>query len=180
MSWNDERVEQLRKMWMDGLSASQIAGELGNGITRNAVIGKVHRLGLSGRVKTASSSPSRPLVQQPRAPRNPAPRRPATNGVQGNTALAFNFRPAPVQKPIEDVIVPMCEPVTIMELREGLCRWPLGDPTTPEFRYCGGKAEIGVTYCPYHSRMAYQPAQDRRRERDRERRAQQAQARLAG
>ena len=179
MSWNDERVEQLRKMWMDGLSASQIAGELGNGITRNAVIGKVHRLGLSGRVKAASSAPSRPRIQQPRVPRNPTPRRPAGNGVHGNNAIAFNVRPAIAQKPIEDVIVPMCEPITIMELRDGLCRWPLGDPTTPEFRYCGGKSEIGVTYCPYHSRMAYQPAQDRRRERDRERRAEQ-QARLAG
>ena len=179
MSWNDERVEQLRKMWMDGLSASQIAGELGNGITRNAVIGKVHRLGLSGRVKTMSSAPSRPRVQQPRAPRNPAPRRPS-NGVIGSNAIAFNFRPAPAPKPIEDVVVPMCEPVTIMELKEAMCRWPLGDPATPEFRYCGGKSDIGVTYCPYHSRMAYQPAQDRRRERDRERRAQQqAQARIA-
>ena len=181
MSWNDERVEQLRKMWMDGLSASQIAGELGHGITRNAVIGKVHRLGLSGRVKTPSSAQSRPRVQQPRAPRNAAPRRPAPGGGNlGNTALAYAYRPAPAPKPIEDVVVPMCEPVTIMELKEGMCRWPLGDPQTAEFRYCGGKAEIGVTYCPYHSRMAYQPAQDRRRERDRERRAQQAQARLAG
>lgn len=178
MSWNDERVEQLRKMWMDGLSASQIAGELGNGITRNAVIGKVHRLGLSGRVKAASSAPSRPRVQQPRTPRNNIPRRPAA-GVQGNTALAFNYRPAPAPKPVEDVVVPMCEPVTIMELKEAMCRWPLGDPSTPEFRYCGGKSEVGVTYCPYHSRMAYQPAQDRRRERDRERRAQLQQQRLA-
>lgn len=181
MSWNDERVELLRKMWMDGLSASQIAGELGNGITRNAVIGKVHRLGLSGRVKTMSNAPARPRTQQPRAPRaNPAPRRaPNGAGVVGNVALAYSFRAAPAPRPIEDVVAPICEPVTIMELREGMCRWPLGDPATPEFRYCGGKAEIGVTYCPYHSRMAYQPAQDRRRERDRERRAQQ-QARMAG
>ena len=180
MSWNDERVEQLRKMWMDGHSASQIAGELGHGITRNAVIGKVHRLGLSGRVKTQSSAPSRPRIQQPRAPRNPAPRRaPSVGGTNGNTALAYAFRAAPAPKPIEDVVVPMCEPVTIMELKEGMCRWPLGDPQTPEFRYCGGKGEIGVTYCPYHSRMAYQPAQDRRRERDRERRAQMQQARIA-
>ncbi len=172
MSWNDERVEQLRKMWMDGHSASQIAGELGNGITRNAVIGKVHRLGLSGRVKTASSAPSRPRVQQPRAPHPNVPRRPADGGVSGNNALAFNYRPAPAPKLVEDVVVPMCDPVTIMELKETMCRWPLGDPSTSEFRYCGGKSDVGVTYCPYHARMAYQPVQDRRRERDRERRAQ--------
>ncbi len=65
MSWTDERVEQLKKMWLDGLSASQIAGELANGITRNAVIGKVHRLGLSGRVKTPVPAPARP---RPKAP----------------------------------------------------------------------------------------------------------------
>ena len=171
MSWNDERVEQLRKMWMDGLSASQIAGELGNGITRNAVIGKVHRLGLSGRVKTASNAPARPRIQQPRAPRPSVPRRPQGGAVVGNTALAYSYRPAP--KPIDDVVVPMCEPVTIMELKEAMCRWPLGDPSTPEFRYCGGKSDIGVTYCTFHSRLAYQPAQDRRRDRDRERRVQE-------
>src|SRR5688572_2152409 len=63
MTWTDERVELLKKLWADGLSASQIAGELG-GITRNAVIGKVHRLGLSGRAKSASSSA--PRVRKPR------------------------------------------------------------------------------------------------------------------
>ncbi len=176
MSWNDERVESLRKMWMDGLSASQIAAELGNGITRNAVIGKVHRLGLSGRVKAPSSAPSRPRIQQPRPARNPAQRRPSGGGgIQGNTALAYSYRPqtAPAPKPVEDVVVPMCDPVTIMDLRETMCRWPLGDPSTSEFRYCGGKSDVGVSYCAYHSRMAYQPAQERRRERDRERRAQQ-------
>src|SRR4026209_1467277 len=64
MSWTDERVELLKKLWADGLSASQIAAELG-GITRNAVIGKVHRLGLSGRAKSPSSS-----VPRPRKPRS--------------------------------------------------------------------------------------------------------------
>ena len=59
MSWTDERVEHLKKMWLEGLSASQIAGELANGVTRNAVIGKVHRLGLSGRVKSPAPAPAR-------------------------------------------------------------------------------------------------------------------------
>ena len=84
--------------------------------------------------------------------------------VRGNTALAFAPRAyeAPVLKPIEEVLLPMSERVTIMELKESMCRWPLGDPATSEFRYCGGKSDAGATYCPYHSRMAYQPAQDRR------------------
>ena len=65
MSWTDERVELLRKLWQDGLSASQIAGELGNGITRNAVIGKVHRLGMSGRVKPPSAATALPRAPKP-------------------------------------------------------------------------------------------------------------------
>ena len=59
MSWTEDRVELLKKLWQDGLSASQIAGQLG-GVTRNAVIGKVHRLGLSGRAKSPSNSSPRP------------------------------------------------------------------------------------------------------------------------
>jgi len=173
MSWNDERVEQLRKLWLDGLSASQIAGELGNGITRNAVIGKVHRLGLSGRVKATGSSAPRQRSASVRAPRSPssAPRRRngmnGGGGVIGNTAIAYNQRAyiAPAHKPIEEVLIPMCERVTIMELKEAMCRWPLGDPQSPDFRYCGGKSDAGATYCLAHARMAYQPAQDRRRDR---------------
>src|SRR5690606_32515155 len=90
MSWTDERVELLKKLWSDGLSASQIAAELG-GITRNAVIGKVHRLGLSGRAKSPSSSTPRPRkarssghmirVQRPQ--------------VRGNTALAYDYEVEP-------------------------------------------------------------------------------------
>ena len=64
MTWTDERVETLKKLWTDGLSASQIAAELG-GITRNAVIGKVHRLGLSGRAKSPSSAAPRPRKAAP-------------------------------------------------------------------------------------------------------------------
>lgn len=175
MSWNDERVEQLKKMWLDGMSASQIAGELANGITRNAVIGKVHRLGLSGRVKAPVAAQPRPRPQA-RSHRNSTPRVSAPI-VRGNTALAFAPRvleALPVQKPIEEVLIPMSERVTIMELKEAMCRWPLGDPATSDFRYCGGKSTIGESYCTYHSRIAYQPAQDRRRERERERRMQRS------
>ena len=63
----------------------------------------------------------------------------------------------------EDVVVPRSEGVTIMELRESTCRWPLGDPATPEFRYCGGRAISGLPYCVHHSQLAYQPAAERKR-----------------
>ena len=181
MSWTDERVEQLRKLWLDGKSASQIAAELANGITRNAVIGKVHRLGLSGRVKGPSQAAPRPRPAKPQGQSHrPVAARPSMPMTRGSNALAYAPRVdyEPVLKPAEEVVIPMSERVTIMELREAMCRWPLGDPSTSEFRYCGSKSPVGDPYCTQHSRVAYQPAQDRRRERDRERKAQ-ALSRLA-
>jgi GcrA cell cycle regulator len=166
MSWTDERVELLRKLWSDGLSASQVAAELGAGITRNAVIGKIHRLGLAERAKTVVSS--RPRVAK--APRQPAQPRVTGHAVSGNVALAFapQVYSAPRARPEEEEIaIPMSERVTLMELRESMCRWPMGDPTTPEFRFCGGPSPIGEgPYCAYHARIAYQPSQERRRARD--------------
>jgi GcrA cell cycle regulator len=163
MSWTDERVELLRKLWNDGLSASQIAGELANGITRNAVIGKVHRLGLSGRAKSPTSA-ARPRT--PRQVRTVQPVRTHMPAMRGNLAFAMAPRivEAPQPRMMAEVVVPMTEPVTIMELRESMCRWPLGDPSAPEFRYCGGDAPIGDgPYCRFHARIAYQPTQSRQR-----------------
>lgn len=170
MSWTDERVELLRKLWLDGLSASQIASELANGITRNAVIGKVHRLGLSGRAKAPTQSAPRPRPQS-KPVRSPAPRQHAPM-VRGNLAyaLAPRMMEAPPQPKamLEEVVIPMSARVSIMELRESTCRWPLGDPSTPDFGYCGGESPVGGgPYCQYHARVAYQPAQDRRRARAR-------------
>jgi GcrA cell cycle regulator len=177
MSWTDERVETLRKLWLDGKSASQIAAELSNGITRNAVIGKVHRLGLSGRVKAPAAAVPRPRPAKPQqSVQRTIVSRPMAPISRGATALAFAPRAEVmiIEKPAEEVVIPMSERVTITDLREAMCRWPLGDPATSEFRYCGAKSPVGTPYCSYHSRVAYQPVQERRRERDRERRAQQA------
>ena len=161
--WTEERVEQLRKLWLDGLSASRIAGELAGGVTRNAVIGKVHRLGLSGRIKAPVAAPG--LRPKPAKPIDVPPRAVAMP-MRGNVALAVQSQPAamPLRRSTsEDKVVSMVENVTIMELRESMCRWPVGDPSSSEFRYCGGKAPIGEgPYCKLHSRMAYQPVQDRR------------------
>ena len=167
MCWTQERVELLRKLWLEGLSAAQVAAELGAGVTRNAVIGKIHRLGLAERGKPANTT-------RPRAPR---PARQTTgeavsrvNGgamVVGNVALAVAPRPvvAPALRPEEEVVVPMTMRVTLMELRETMCHWPLGDPTTPEFRFCGSQYEPGEgPYCRCHARIAYQPHADRRRQ----------------
>lgn len=159
MSWTDERVELLKKLWSDGLSASQIAAELG-AVTRNAVIGKVHRLGLSGRAKAPSSG-----VSRPRKPRSASQMlRVSRPSIRGNTALAhaYEYEEDPEPELTENVI-PIGQRRTLLELTEATCRWPIGDPGTPEFFFCGGNSLPGLPYCHYHSRIAYQPPGERRR-----------------
>jgi GcrA cell cycle regulator len=159
MTWTDERVELLKKLWADGLSASQIAGELG-GITRNAVIGKVHRLGLSGRAKSPSSSA--PRVRKPRSHML----RVSRPSMRGNSALALAYDLEPLAEPeLIDNVIPIGQRRTLLELTEDTCRWPIGDPASPEFFFCGGKPLTGLPYCGHHSRVAYQPANERRRDR---------------
>jgi GcrA cell cycle regulator len=170
MSWNDERVELLSKLWLEGRSASQIATELGQGVTRNAVIGKVHRLGLSGRTKiaapaaagaaqrTKASSKAEADLQAEAIADQPAIEAEA----EVEAVVAAPPPPPPVPIPIADVVIPFSTRVTIMDLRESMCRWPIGDPSSAEFRYCGSKAELGP-YCMEHARLAFQPTQERRR-----------------
>lgn len=175
MTWTDERVELLKKLWTDGLSASQIAAELG-GVTRNAVIGKVHRLSLSGRAKPATTPVARTRkVMSPAA--RPAPagvtrQQPFSRPlVAGNTALkpmthvVAEPRRMPRALEREEVVVPISLHATILTLTEQTCKWPNGDPSSEDFHFCGQRSKSGIPYCEYHSRIAYQPVQDRRRER---------------
>jgi GcrA cell cycle regulator len=202
MSWTDERVETLKKMWAEGQSASQIAKELG-GVTRNAVIGKVHRLGLSNRapgtggrdegddemIVAPAAAPPRPVAEPPRAPEVP---RPAT---AAPAAPAAPERPAAVaasnvtQLPLRKPIVPAGQPLppqpsaneispealasvrevekrakklTLMELTERTCKWPIGDPATDDFWFCGLPSLPGKPYCEAHVGVAFQPMSARR------------------
>jgi GcrA cell cycle regulator len=160
LTWTDDRVEQLKKLWEAGLSASQIAAELGN-VTRNAVIGKVHRLGLSGRAKSPSSAAPRQRKARP-AQHMMRVSRPLS---RGNTALAHAFEVEMEPDPIAyDNVVPMSQRLSLLELNEATCHWPIGDPSSSEFFFCGGKALQSLPYCAHHSRIAYQPASDRRRQ----------------
>ena len=167
MAWTDERVELLKKLWGEGLSASQIAGGIG-AVTRNAVIGKVHRLGLSGRATTSRMKTHRP---RPRlaAPAN-AKRLVAKPRFQqiGNPALRALYQPdaEPYQQPLEELDIPMAERKSIQTLTECNCRWPIGDPQMPEFHFCGKNKVAGLPYCEFHARRAFQPPQPRRRDRD--------------
>ena len=148
MGWTDERVELLKKLWLEGLSASQIAKQLG-GVTRNAVIGKVHRLGLSGRA--TPSQPSRPSFKTPRPPR------PITH----STPRRLEPRPQPMAAPV--YFVEEAGSATVLTLGAHMCKWPIGDPATDSFTFCGRRSDGDGPYCVNHARIAYQPQQPRKR-----------------
>ena len=141
MAWTEERVEVLKTLWNEGLSASQIAGRLG-GVTRNAVIGKVHRLGLSGRAAPAKPKAVQPAKEAtPAAAPAPAPRRPS---VQMDPATWGEGR------------------ATVTTIGANECKWPIGDPASADFHFCGQGAAGGKPYCAYHSSLAFQPNTARR------------------
>ena len=177
MSWTDERVEQLKKMWTEGQSASQIAKELG-GVTRNAVIGKVHRLGLSNRAADGEEMPE------------PAPEQKAAKPEPAMAEAAAAPAPAPVvQSPAARKIIPAGQPlppqpsaneispealasvrevekkakkIGLMDLTERTCKWPVGDPATEDFWFCGLAVKPGKPYCEAHTGVAFQPMSSRR------------------
>ena len=170
MSWTDERVDLLKKLWSEGLSASQIAGRLG-AVTRNAAIGKVHRLGLSGRATTSRMKTVRPRSRIANAKR-PAVAQ-GTNkprfAQSGNPAVRalypLDAEPLPAA---EELVIPLAERKTIQTLTECSCRWPIGDPQMSDFHFCGKSKVSGLPYCEFHARRAFQPAMPRRREREQE------------
>lgn len=157
MGWTDERVESLKKLWQDGLSASQIAKQLG-GVTRNAVIGKVHRLGLSGRA--APSKPARPVFKAPR------PARPAAAAPAVPRRLAEPVAREPAAVAVQTAPVRYVEEApgsaTVLTLGAHMCKWPIGDPSSEGFTFCGRRQDEGP-YCIEHARVAYQPAQTKKK-----------------
>jgi GcrA cell cycle regulator len=150
MNWSDDRVEQLKTLWTEGLSASQIARALG-GVTRNAVIGKVHRLGLAGR-----ASPSRAERPRVSVPKTHSPR--------------AHVAPAPV---VEEDPLTLADGnfATVLTISDRMCRWPIGDPAANEFHFCGRSPKSGSPYCEAHARKAYQPQQNHKRDKDKGRMA---------
>ncbi|MTH35369.1 GcrA cell cycle regulator [Paracoccus limosus] len=201
MSWTDERVETLKRMWAEGQSASQIAKELG-GVTRNAVIGKVHRLGLSNRNEDESAAapaaaaapapaPEPKPEPKPAAAAAPAPEpKPAPEPAKAaepaaapepapQQAVSFNRRPiVPAGQPLPpqpsaNEISPealasvrevekRARKLTLMELTERTCKWPIGDPATDKFWFCGLPSAPGKPYCEAHVGVAFQPMSARR------------------
>ncbi len=187
MAWTEDRVEILSKLWAEGLSASQIAKQLG-GVTRNAVIGKVHRLGLSGRAKPSRPKPAAKAKTTASAARKPKttakaasakgaaksasaatrsvatsaksskhqPARAIASKVAEGVKPAKELAPALKAKPLKDGSY-----ATILTLTDHMCKWPIGDPSGDEFRFCGRKTDPDEPYCTPHSMVAYQPSRRR-------------------
>lgn len=200
MSWTDERVELLKKMWTEGQSASQIAKELG-GVTRNAVIGKVHRLGLSNRAGTGAApsapaaSPAKPAAKEkPAAPAAPKAARPELKAASkakpaaeeetaadepeaipmsaARRAIIPAGQPLPPQPSANEIspealakvseVEKTAKKLSLMELTEKTCKWPVGDPATDNFWFCGLPVQQGKPYCEAHVGVAFQPMSARR------------------
>jgi len=196
MSWTDERVETLKKMWGEGQSASQIAKELG-GVTRNAVIGKVHRLGLSNRAGSAGAAAKAAPKEKPAAApvaaakpaAKPAPKTKAApastppkeeleldeNGIPisaARRAIIPAGQPLPPQPSANEIspealakvseIEKTAKRLTLMELTEKTCKWPVGHPATDDFWFCGLAVQQGKPYCEAHVGVAFQPMSSRR------------------
>jgi len=186
MAWTDDRVDILKSMWGDGKSASQIATELG-GVTRNAVIGKVHRLGLSNRPTsttkaTTSDAPKSKTAAKPKVAKPVT----AAQKQKKDTAPVVNIhppiprprpiitagKPLPPQRSANEVsaealanvkkIEEKARKLNLMQLTERTCKWPIGDPATEEFWFCGHPVDPGKPYCETHVSVAFQPMSSRR------------------
>lgn len=177
MAWTEERIALLTKYWQEGRSASQIAEALGEGLTRNAVIGKAHRLGLSSRpspLKPADAGaadeagkkagkaapPADPAVAAPAAPAAeepavaPAPREEVVAATPAEAA------PTPPRKAAR--ATPKSARVTLLDLTDRICKWPIGHPDEPDFHFCGKPVNPGFPYCGEHCLVAYQSQMPRR------------------
>ena len=135
MSWTDDRVAILKKLWGEGKTAAEIAKELG-GVTRNAVIGKAHRLNLSNRVSPIQQN-KKPVAKVQSAPQAEKKIKKTRPTLEQDT-----------NKPKTDLI----------DLKAGECRWAYGDPREDDFGFCGDQALEGLPYCSEHAKVAYQAA----------------------
>jgi GcrA cell cycle regulator len=156
MEWNDTIIAELRGLWSAGLSTAEIGRRLG--ISKNAVVGKAHRLDLSPR-----PSPIRRQERDPNAP-PPAPR------AVGPTLAPLPSRPAPAPMPAPQAAAPVAKAppprrltaVAAPVVRVSACCWPIGEPGKPSFHFCDAVAVHGKPYCSEHAQLAYVKIRDRR------------------
>jgi GcrA cell cycle regulator len=156
--WTPEREAELRQLWSQGLTASQIAARLGAS-SRNSIIGKVHRLGLS---QPKGARLSREEINRLHNERR---RERRARGVERRSSGRYTSLPYPEKLPSEPQTqlagVSAGKGVTLLELTWRTCRWPLWGPDTDHGEYCGARPVDGLPYCVTHCRMAYRPAEQR-------------------
>ena len=140
MSWNEEKVEKLKELWGKGSTASQIAEIIG-GISRNAVIGKAHRLNLSSKIKTRNASSNQNF----------------DNSSEENSSKQRKGRKSKFQSLIIEKDFEPENPKKLEELDESSCKWPIGHPEEESFYFCGRSSPKDFSYCKLHLLYAYQP-----------------------
>jgi len=165
MDWSTEAIDRLRALWAEGHSTAEIGRRMG--ISKNAVVGKAHRLNLSARPSPIRrETGGQPAVAAPRTPRTPAPRNTLPQAAMP-APPAIMAAPAPA-KPVAVVQVHAAgaAPSTVRAFprfaSKRNCCWPIGEPGTPEFRFCASDASNGKPYCTEHAAIAYVKARDRR------------------
>ena len=140
MSWNDEKVAKLKELWGKGNTASQIAEIIG-GVSRNAVIGKAHRLNLSAKIKTRVASSNQGFENSKE-----------NKNIRKKRGRKSRFSSIMIEKDFEPE-----NPKQLEELDESLCKWPIGHPDEKGFYFCGRKSLKDFSYCKLHLLYAYQP-----------------------
>jgi GcrA cell cycle regulator len=159
MSWTDDRIEMLKSHWEAGMTASQIAEALGQGVSRNAVIGKAHRLGLEARPSPVKVSDAAIAVIE-------AVVAAVEGAIEGITAAPPPPAKAPPKRPARAAAPAKPAKTTLLDLSEKVCKWPIGHPGETDFHFCGKPAQASFPYCSEHCAIAYQ-AQLPRRDRSR-------------
>ena len=152
MSWTDERIDQLKELWERGLTASQIAEKLAGGISRNAVIGKAHRLGLKARPSPVKSGEAAPAAGAAPAEVRPTP---------APAPIAEAPRPKPVVARMAAAVTGSGK-TSLLDLSDKICKWPIGHPGDADFHFCGKPAQPTFPYCGEHCAVAYQAQLPRR------------------
>lgn len=158
MAWTVERTNLLEQLWHEGLSASQIARKI-DGVTRNAVIGKIHRLGISRRTK--SSAPSNKDASVQVASGHSAARLATHHLSAGTRPLSLLPESGDASEPM--LLLPSDTHTSVLQLNERICKWPIGDPSGPDFHFCGAEAKTNLPYCAAHAKIAYSPPERRRK-----------------